>query len=375
MIYYEKLINDLYNTFIILNINNGEDLVMKKKLLAILLFSLGVMSYASEQTVDFNTVYKKKQVVLVVPENLHAKYMPELPELTKTRLNKRKLKKSKTTEEAMSLEDEQMYEEKYQKAMRVLSKDNVFQRIKTISAMYDVEPVHVAGAIIGEHTFNVDILDKVQNYIGLMYKGWLKYFDRNDIKFKEFLKLPEIKAILENKTIIDYEKWNKIGEIFESKYSGKNGYPGGSFLMAFFDPLGSGKSYGLGQLSPLRVLMANDIAHKYGKVPYIQYDDTERLYNAVLDRDLSIHYVCATIWLEIKYYKEEANFDLSKNPGMTATLYNIGFEKRKSEELYKKNVLRLSKNQPILYPQENYYGWYINSKKSEILKELNTAAN
>lgn len=327
---------------------------------------LSAAVFASEVNVDINDMYLRHHVVITVPADLHAKYMPPLPELTKARLLKRKIKKSTTTEEALSIKDERMIEEKYNNAMRALEKDGTFEKIKEISKLYNIDPIHVAGAIIGEHTFNVDILDKVQNYVGLMYKGWLNYFDRRKSKFHEFLKIPEINVLLKKKNISDSDRWLEIANIYETKYAGKDGYPATTFLMAFFDPLGSGKSYGLGQLSPYRVLIANDVAHRFGGIPYVDVFDTEELYRGVLDKELSIHYICATIWVELDYYKKYANFDLSQNPGMTATLYNIGYEKKKAIQMYQKNSERIAKKQPIMFPEENYYGWYINHKRKDI---------
>ena len=38
-------------------------------------------------------------------------------------------------------------------------------KIKQVSAAYGIEPIHVVGAIVGEHTYNVDAYDRLQNLL------------------------------------------------------------------------------------------------------------------------------------------------------------------------------------------------------------------
>ena len=43
-----------------------------------------------------------------------------------------------------------------------------------------------------------------------------------------------------------------------------------------------------------------------------------------MDPDLTLPYVAATLKKSIDAYKSIAGFDISQNPGLTATLYNVG---------------------------------------------------
>ena len=43
-----------------------------------------------------------------------------------------------------------------------------------------------------------------------------------------------------------------------------------------------------------------------------------------MDPDLTLPYVAATLRNRIDAYRDIAGFDISQNPGITATLYNVG---------------------------------------------------
>ena len=77
-------------------------------------------------------------------------------------------------------------------------------------------------------------------------------------------------------------------------------------------------------------------------------------------------------WDELfkKLDKRIAGFDISKNPGITATLYNLGDAATRARELRAVNDARAKKGQPPLYPQENFYGWLINDREADLRKLL-----
>ncbi len=51
-----------------------------------------------------------------------------------------------------------------------------------------------------------------------------------------------------------------------------------------------------------------------------------------------------------------------RNPGVTATVYNIGFELQRAQKIANMN----KKSREIIYPEENYYGWAINAKVEDL---------
>ena len=138
----------------------------------------------------------------------------------------------------------------------------------------------------------------------------------------QLLQEDDIKIILQNKEISDYEKWDTIMKIYNKKYRGTKDYPNKNFVFTFFNPYGAGLTYGLGQLSPIRILLTNDIAVKMGKMKKIEPTNTEDLYFSTLDVDTNINYVAASVVASITNYKKYAQFDISNNIGIIATLYN-----------------------------------------------------
>ena len=57
------------------------------------------------------------------------------------------------------------YDAKYRKVYALLEGDHrLRKKIVEAAAAYGIDPVHIAGAIIGEHTYNVDAYDRIQSY-------------------------------------------------------------------------------------------------------------------------------------------------------------------------------------------------------------------
>jgi post-segregation antitoxin (ccd killing protein) len=54
--------------------------------------------------------------------------------------------------------------------------------------------------------------------------------------------------------------------------------------------------------------------------------------------------------------------DISKNPGLTATLYNVGNSRQRAAAIAAKN----RSSGATVWPEENYYGWLINDKLDEL---------
>ncbi len=44
------------------------------------------------------------------------------------------------------------------------STSKLFAKIKSTAADYGIDPIHIIGAIVGEHTYNVDAYDRLQTY-------------------------------------------------------------------------------------------------------------------------------------------------------------------------------------------------------------------
>lgn len=263
-------------------------------------------------------------------------------------------------------------DQKFNQVVSTLSKEHVFEQISKIAPMYGVKPEAVAGCIIGEHVFNVHLADKFQGYFINAYSRWLDKHNSIRDEYLALMKEPDIAAILADASLTDYEKWDSIFSVYNLKHRGRKNYPNQIFILSFFNPYGAGLTYGLGQLSPVRVLLTNDLAVKYGHLPKIEYSNTEALYMATLDVNTNIHYVAASVLASTLIYKKYAFFDISQNIGLIATLYNLGDEKKRAISLAALNEEKAKKGQQLTFPVENFYGWYINKKEGDIKKLFNS---
>lgn len=229
--------------------------------------------------------------------------------------------------------------------------------------LYGIDPIHIVAAIVGEHAFNVGLSDSVQE-IGLKMSKWTNVLsDVND--FSRVSQCKEMKVCESSKN--DYDKWDCYDSVWIKSFAGQKrcGEKNKNivFIGAFFDPNMIGVTYGLGQLGPFKVLSVNDMVVATSGFPKLDVNNQKKIYEAVLDPRTTVHYIAAIMRKNIDLYRDIAHFDISKNPGLTATLYNLGFEKRKAQVLYAENLKRLgwlSGNKALKYPQVNYYGWLMN---------------
>ena len=98
------------------------------------------------------------QSVRVVPEGNRFKSQPKIPFASS-----RRTAASKSS-----------YDAKFDKVLAVLKRDRrLMGSIKRVSARYGIDPIHIIGAIVGEHTYNYDTLDSAQSYYvkALAYAG------------------------------------------------------------------------------------------------------------------------------------------------------------------------------------------------------------
>ncbi len=82
--------------------------------------------------------------------------------------------------------------------------------------------------------------------------------------------------------------------------------------------------------------------------------------------DLTLPYVAATLRKSIDAYNAFAGFDISANPGITATLYNVGNPVERARALRRENAERVANGEEPRLPEENYYGWLVNDRLAEL---------
>jgi len=263
------------------------------------------------------------------------------------------------------------FEQKYQKIYALLQKDSKLRRrIEAVAKDYGLDPVHIAGAIVGEHTYNVDVLDRLQTYYikGLAWAGQDVVFAYRGETVSRFVQRPQFDAC---RALQDSNQlWNCREGVWNKKFRGQRiggvFYPDKRLSAVFFQPFFAGQTFGLGQLNPLTALMVSDLVHKTSHLPKLSADNGKQLYRTIIDPDLTLPYIAATIRQSIEDYKNLAAFDISQNPGITSTLYNLGGSEARARALATENARRKRKGEPLRYPQENYYGWLVNSKLDDL---------
>ncbi len=250
-------------------------------------------------------------------------------------------------------------------------------KLKEIAKQYKIDPMHMMGAIIGEHAFNVDVYDNVQHYVmkSIAFGGnrFVSFSCRKcGLSLKDFLELEPLKTCERSKG--SHKFWSCAENIWTSTYYNKKidkkSFPRLRFNEAFFNPYALGQTYGLGQLSPLTALKASDTTSRIGGLEKLDISNPAQVYTHIIDTDKNLHYIAATIRNAILIYRQKANFDISKNPGLVATLYNLGHVINRADALYKKNLELLKEHKKIKYPQVNYYGWFVNAHYDDLKKLL-----
>lgn len=255
------------------------------------------------------------------------------------------------------------YDAKFDRVVAVLRRDSgLIASIKQVSAQYGIEPVHMIGAIIGEHTYNYDSLDSAQSYYvkALAYAGISLDFAYAGENVEDFIKREQF-DVCRVKNRDSNHLWTCYERIWERRFrdSRVDGirYPNKNFNETFFQPLFAGQSFGLGQLSPLTVLKMSDQVARTSGYPKLTARDANEIYRATMDPNRSLSYMAAVIRDSIDAYKQVANVDISRNPGLTATLYNLGDPWGRAARFK-----QLRDAGQSVWPEENYYGWLVNAR-------------
>lgn len=259
------------------------------------------------------------------------------------------------------------FDAKYEKIRDLLARDKeLIAKIKSTAARYEIDPIHMIGAIVGEHTYNVDAYDRLQTYYvqAVSYAGNRFRFAYEDETIGQFLTRPEFDRCKEFTD--SYTLWTCREEVWDKSFKGKTvgdvSFPNDRFATVFFQPFFAGQTFGLGQESPLMALALSDMVAEISGYPKLSENRAAEVYEAIMNPDKSLAYMAASIRRSIDDYKEIAKVDISRNPGITATLYNIGRSRQRARVLAARG--------PRALPEENYFGWFVNSKLDDLKKLL-----
>ena len=260
------------------------------------------------------------------------------------------------------------FEKKYQKIRRLLARDKkLISKIKKAARQFQIDPVHIIGALVGEHTYNVDAKDRLQTYYvkALAYLGQSLTFKYKNTTISQLVAQPAFSQC--NGLARNYDKWSCREAVWNRSYRGKNKngrrWPRKRLGAVFFQPLYAGQTFGLGQLNPLTALKVNDMVRKkVSREPKLSMNKAPQIYHVIMNPDSTLTYMAAIIRHSIDSYRIIANMDISNNPGVTATLYNLGNVTTRARQLAAHNKT----HSPPKLPQENYYGWLVNEKIADL---------
>ncbi|WP_420839989.1 DUF1402 family protein [Allorhizobium sonneratiae] len=289
--------------------------------------------------------------VLMVPPGNRNVVQPPIPGASKERT-----REFKTT-----------FDLKYDKIIDLFKTDRkLIEKIKKTAAVYDIAPIHMIGALVGEHTYNVGVYDTLQAYYikAAAYAGEAFRFAYNGEKVDHFVARPQFAKCA---AFTDSDRlWTCREDVWNEDFRGKTvdgeSFPNNRFSAVFFQPFYAGQTFGLGQINPLTALMVTDMVHERSGYPKLDENHAADVYNAIMDPDMSLAYMAAIIRKSIDDYKTIAHMDISDNPGITATLYNLGETTARAKALAAKN----SGGGPVVWPQENYYGWLVNDRLAQL---------
>ena len=263
------------------------------------------------------------------------------------------------------------YEAKYRKVYSLLKTDAELRaKITQVARVYGIDPVHVAGAIVGEHTYNVDAYDRLQTYYvkAIAYLSSKLSFSYDGEDIDDFVQRPEFAGCAGKSG--SYDIWECREMVWDRAFRGRTvdgkRFPNDRFSATFFQPFYAGQTFGLGQLNPLTALRMSDLVHKVSGLPKLDASDPNAVYRTIMDPDLTLPYVAATLKKSIDAYRDIAGFDISQNPGITATLYNLGNPEARARALRVENAQRVAQGLDPRLPEENYYGWLVNEKLPEL---------
>ncbi len=250
------------------------------------------------------------------------------------------------------------FEAKYEKIHALLAENRSLQdKIRKAARAYGIRPIHIAGALVGEHTYNVDAMDRLQTYYvkaAAYLTSGIDFAYRGE-EVADFVARPEFQPCEKERR--DARLWACREAVFDKRFRGRTvdgtTYPDDRFGAVFFQPLYAGQTFGLGQLNPLTALSVTDMVHRVSGYPVLDMRDAGEVYAAIMDPDQTLAYMAAVIRISIDAYRDIAGFDISDNPGVVATLYNVGDPFGRAEKLAAAN--RAGANR---MPEENYYaGW------------------
>ncbi len=301
---------------------------------------------------------RNKDYEIVQPGNGRLLNIPEFPTFTQMRLglslNGFALSDKGRTDLAIKLGSE-----KIPQIMQALDNQGLLQEAVRLAKIFQIDPLDILGPIIGENSFNGFIDRTIQD-------SYHKMIQQSDIekmseKMSQITNNAEAQKCL-NSNITNYWKWRCV--IFYSANSVNNS--NGDLIRGFYSFSGpKSGTFGIGQIQPFLLWSLNDIVASKTKYEKFELNNLDKPMHIIFNNKEMLAYIAANTVVSIQVYKIVAGVDISKNSGLTTTLYNLGDEYKRAYNL------KLQKNYSAgALPQVNYMGWYINTFDQKIRSYL-----
>lgn len=240
----------------------------------------------------------------------------------------------------------------------ILQSSELVSEIKVAAGIYGIRPSLIAAAILGEHIFNYDYKDILQDKLAL--NTVIKVYPKD--KYSNYLKYREKCSNI----VTEYYKWICINNTLIQESQDKDNYEmwnTNKLARRTFTDSIIGGSFGIAQMQPIRALMITDLVSAKSGFKKLSLEKPLEIIETLTSDKEAIHYVAASIWYTVFVYKKDSIFDISESHGITSTLYNLG-----SEIVRARSINKLYQQDHSIRPQMNYYGWLMEYRKKALIK-------
>ena len=113
------------------------------------------------------------------------------------------------------------FDAKYEKVRDLLASDAaLMDKLKSTARKYGIDPIHMVGAIVGEHTYNVDAYDRLQSYYikAASYAGNSFRFGHDGESIADFVDRPEFADCADKKG--SYALWSCREGVWNKEFKG-----------------------------------------------------------------------------------------------------------------------------------------------------------
>ena len=258
------------------------------------------------------------------------------------------------------------------KVLRLSQNDRSCAPKSSRSPPYGIDPMHIVGAIVGEHTYNVDAYDRLQTYYvkAIAYVGIRDRLRSMTARTSsDFINRPQFDAC--NSLMAARKRSGPAAK-------GSGTHPSAArpstaslsqrpLLRRLLPALLRRPDLRLGQLNPLTALQMRDRVNQVSGLPKLDVNDANEVYKTIMDPDLTLPYVAATVRNAIDAYKTIAGFDISQNPASPprSTISAIRKPARRALSRRKQAAGQAPASRQSC-PEENYYGWLINDRIEDL---------